>query len=513
MNQRQKEPLSQKAKLYWAIGIIIAVLVAALLIWHTFFFGNQNATAATIGDQEFSTTEVAYYYHTVANGYISQARQYQQLGMNMGYDASLSPSEQFYNEEEGITYADYFMEQALGQLQQVTILCKQAEDAGYTLSEEGKQMLEKNMEDLYLYSVQSGMGSESAYIKASYGRNMSKSLLKDILTKSILASEYAKEKQEAFSVSEEDLNAYYKDHPGDLDSYDYRYCYINAEFEDTTDENGQPTEPTEEQTKAAMDAASKKANSMINKVKSGTAFNAAAKEYLDEESAASYSDPEFNHKTKDLGTSLSTTYKDWLTDNARKSGDITSLEVKGTGYCVIQFLGREKDDKSYQTMTYRSIQLLAETSPNEDGTPAVPTKEQLAAAKEKAQSLLDQWKKGDASAESFGTLAKENSTDETTKEKGGLHEDANRDTLEPSVTDWLFADGRKAGDTSVVEVTDGSGNAIGYQILYAEAFGQIRWKYQADNALRTADYDHWYGELQKSSPSQLTDVGKKIPNL
>ena len=29
-NQR-KEPMSQKAKLYWTIGIVIAVLVAALL--------------------------------------------------------------------------------------------------------------------------------------------------------------------------------------------------------------------------------------------------------------------------------------------------------------------------------------------------------------------------------------------------------------------------------------------------------------------------------------------------
>ena len=110
---RQKEPMSKKAKLYWAIGIIVAVLVAALLIWHTFFFDNQNAVAATVGDQEFTTTEVAYYYNTTANTYLAQAQQYQQMGMDMGYDTSLSPSEQMYNEEKGITYADYFLEQAL----------------------------------------------------------------------------------------------------------------------------------------------------------------------------------------------------------------------------------------------------------------------------------------------------------------------------------------------------------------------------------------------------------------
>ena len=39
---------SSKAKLYWTVGIIIAVAVAALLIWHTFFYGTENGTAATV---------------------------------------------------------------------------------------------------------------------------------------------------------------------------------------------------------------------------------------------------------------------------------------------------------------------------------------------------------------------------------------------------------------------------------------------------------------------------------
>ena len=275
---RQKEPMSKKAKLYWAIGIIVAVLVAALLIWHTFFFDNQNAVAATVGDQEFTTTEVAYYYNTTANTYLAQAQKYQQMGMDMGYDTSLSPSEQMYNEEKGITYADYFLEQALNQLQQVSILCTEAEAAGYTLSAEGEAAVKDNMDTLYAYSVQSGMGSESSYLKASYGRGMTKSLFKDIVTRSILASEYAQEKQDTFSYSEEELNAYYLEHPADLDTYDYRFCYRNATFEDKTDEEGNPVEPTEEETKAAMDQAKKNADSMVAQVRAGTAFNTAALE-------------------------------------------------------------------------------------------------------------------------------------------------------------------------------------------------------------------------------------------
>ncbi len=95
--------------------------------------------------------------------------------MDMGYDTSLSPSEQTYNEEDGTTYADYFLQQALDQLQRVTILCDAAEQEGYTLSEEGKQSVEDNMDALYTYSVQSGAGSEESYLRMIYGRNMTKS--------------------------------------------------------------------------------------------------------------------------------------------------------------------------------------------------------------------------------------------------------------------------------------------------------------------------------------------------
>ena len=135
------------------------------------------------------------------------------------------------------------------------------------------------------------------------------------------------------------------------------------------------------------------------------------------------------------------------------------------------------------------------------------------AAKEQAQGLLDQWKAGDATADSFAALAKENSADETTKENGGLHEDANRDSLDAALTDWLFAQGRQVGDTTVVESTDSSGNVTGYQVLYVESFGEIQWKYQAASSLRSEDYNQWYEDLQAKYPAELTEEGKAIPTL
>ena len=175
---------------------------------------------------------------------------------------------------------------------------------------------------------------------------------------------------------------------------------------------------------------------------------------------------------------------------------------------MVQFLGRKKDDNSYQTLTYRNIEVLAETTPSEDknGTD-LPTDEQLAAAKTKADDLLDQWKNGDATADSFCELAKTDSADEANKDNGGVNEDANRSSLDANLTDWLFAEGRQPGDAAVVEASDSSGNVIGYQILYVESLGEIQWKYQATTALRSDDYDKWYTEVEAKKPAELTDQG------
>ena len=507
---KQKGSEKSKAKTYWAIGIVAAIVVIILLVYNSGILV-KGQTAATVGEEKYSVAQVSYYYQTIANNMATQAQQYQAFGIDYGYDPSLSPSEQYYNEEEGVTFADYFLDSALEELQRVTILCKEAEAAGYTLSAEGEETIVSNMNYLTMYSTQNHV-SEASYLKMLYGSYMTKSLFTEILTNSVLADEYAAEKAASFTYSDQDLDSYYEENADTLDSYGYRFCYIYADTGETTDADGNTVEPTEEETAAAMDEAKAKADSLIAQVQAGTPFNTAAQEYLDESSAESYSDPEYNHKTEVLGSALDSTFSQWMMEAGRTSGELTAIEVPDTGYCVVQFLSRDKGEDSYQTMNYRSVLVLAETTASEDGT-AAPTEEQLAAAQEQAQSLLDQWNDGEATADSFAALAAENSADEATKENGGLTENANRDSLASDLSAWLFADGRKAGDATILEYTDSTGAVTGYQVIYADSFGEIRWEYQATNALRSADYEAWYTQVQENYPAALTDKGKQIPSL
>ena len=67
---------------------------------------------------------------------------------------------------------------------------------------------------------------------------------------------------------------------------------------------------------------------MVAEVQSGTDFNTAAQNHVDEDTAESYTDPEYNHQTDTLGSALSSTYQEWLTDDSRQAGDVTSIEME-----------------------------------------------------------------------------------------------------------------------------------------------------------------------------------------
>lgn len=508
----RNESGASKAKLYWAIGIIAVIVAALLIIWNSGILV-RNSAVATVGDQDFHASELAYYYKNVESDLLRQAQSYSAYGIDMGYDTNLSPSQQMYDEEAGTTYADYFLDTALTQLQRVTVLCSEAEAAGYTLSEEGEQAVQENMDALYTYSLQQNT-TETAYLHMIYGKFIDKAKFKDYITKAILADEFAAYKAEEFTYPDEELNKYYSENAADLDLYDYRSCYVHFETEEKTDDEGNPVEPSEEEMAAAMDAAGEKANAMVADVQAGTAFNTAAVEYLDETSAESFKDPENAHVTDAMGNTIPANFKDWLTNDSRQNGDVTAIKVENVGYCVVQFLGRDKGEHSYQTADYRNLLVLAETTPSESSdTPSLPSEEQLKAAKKQADELLAQWKKDGNNADAFAALVKENSADESNKEDGGLNKDADRGAVSANIQKWLFAEGRKAGEASIVEHTDSNNNVLGYNIIFAEDFGELRWKHQALTTLRSADYEEWYNGVVEQYPAELKDAAKKVPDL
>ena len=108
-------------------------------------------------------------------------------------------------------------------------------------------------------------------------------------------------------------------------------------------------------------------------------------------------------------------------------------------------------------------------------------------AKTKAEELLNQWKSGEATEESFGTLAAINTADTGSADTGGLYENVKQGDMVTEFNDWCFDAARKAGDTGIVETT------YGYHIMYFVSTGDAAWKVQARDEMMAADLDT-YGQ-------------------
>lgn len=83
-----------------------------------------------------------------------------------------------------------------------------------------------------------------------------------------------------------------------------------------------------------------------------------------------------------------------------------------------------------------------------------------AASEQRAKDILEMWKSGEMTEESFAALAKEHSEDAGSKDNGGLYEDVSQGQMVTEFNDWCFDAGRQPGDFDIVK-TD-----FGYHIMY-----------------------------------------------
>ena len=90
--QEEAQARRRKTIIYTIVGVILAILVAALLIWHSGFFQSRT-TAMTVGDRNYTPTDVAYYYHQALN----TEYMYGQMLGSSNFDPSVDPKEQYTN--------------------------------------------------------------------------------------------------------------------------------------------------------------------------------------------------------------------------------------------------------------------------------------------------------------------------------------------------------------------------------------------------------------------------------
>ncbi|MGM9607100.1 MAG: peptidylprolyl isomerase [Oscillospiraceae bacterium] len=451
--------------IYSIIGAVVVILAAILLIWDSGIV-QRNTTVATIGGEKVTASQVAYYYYN--NDIIYYAQIYSQYGLSTSYSASASPKEQVITEsaisEYGIsedylgkTYHEYFLDNALDSLRQEYALRAAAKKAGYSLSAEGKDSVDQSLDSLdstldsYLTNYGANL-TRTSYLQQVYGKSMSEGKYRTCLENAQLADEFYNAYFDTLTeYTDEELDAYYQENTLSLNNVRYYWRAFDAEVEETVDEDGNTVEATDEETEAAMAAAQEAAEAALAEVEGN----------LD---AVRDND---DYTVSDGVPSSGSFFYDWLVDPERQPGDATIFDSVSSYYLLV-FEDNYRNDDPTVNVRHILIEAAHEDDPateDVDESTEDPTDEDFAAAKQKAQEILDLWKSGEATEESFAALAEEYSADTGSNTNGGLYEKVYNGQMIANFNDWIFDPARQSGDVSE-PIQNTQSSTQGWHIIY-----------------------------------------------
>ena len=492
--QREREEQAKAErktmKIYAAVGAVCAVIAAAVLVINSGIL-QRNVAAVTVNGTKYTAADMQYYYNMQYQNTASLSQSYALYGLDMGFDYTVDPAKQVYNATTGETWADYFMSAAKQGAAYLTAVNDAAKKAGHVLTEkalESRQAVLDNIETVWVGSY----SSRDEFLRANYGSYMTYDRFLELLDLEMMAADYVDTITGAMEFDQADYDAYYAEHADDLDTFTYTQFVLQAT--EPVAAEGQTLTAEEKAAGLEQEKADKKvvAEEILAKLTAGADPEELAKEYKDELYSSAIS-------ATRVGTSMqSTAYADWALESGRKNGDTTLAEYQGAtvyNYYVVRYEGRELDKSN--TADVRHMLIAAETN----DSVSVPTDEQFAVAEAKAQEVLDLWKKGEATEESFIAMVPEYTADTSSISTGGLIE-----MISPTsgyiqeFTDWALDPARKAGDTGLVKNTGSS--VMGWHVMYYVGDNMPEWQLTADSALLEAEYAAWETEVIKGYEAQ-----------
>ncbi len=443
--KEEKEKEKKEERISTAVGIVF--LVALVCLVASFPIRTYLATHETyvvINGEKVNKVEFDYVYNTTKNNYINQYGSYLTY---FGLDTSKDLSTQMYSDT--LTWQDYFEQNAVESLKQNKALMAEAKAAGFTYDTTEEY---NTFKESVKTSAASADVSEKEYIRSIYGSYATMGRIEEYIKNDMVMNAYYQKLQEDNAPSDDEIQSYYEENKATYDSVDYRLTTVNAEL---------PTEPTEladpvEATPAPDTTTDGTATTDTTYQPSDAEIAKAmedAKVLADdaEQTVAKDGDVHENEKKSSVNYLIS----DWLFDDARKAGDTTIITNDNSHcYYVVAFEQRYLDE-----------------TPSADVRVIIPTEDKT------GEEILDEWKSGAATEDSFAELCKKYTQDTSAVENGGLFEQVTKTGMTEELSSWIFDSSRQAGDTVSITVNDTT------YVLYYIGQDQPEWKINIKNTL------------------------------
>ena len=521
--QRQQQKEDKKLKIYTvtfvtALILIVCLAVGLMIGQSVTTSGNaeRKTIAATVGDHEINTVEMAYYYsdaiNQMYNSMYGSGDVYAEYYMEaMGLDPKTPLTEQ-KNPETGDTWANYFLDAALESAQSDYAVYDLAKaDSSFTLPEESKQTIATAVGNLQAYATMNGYNSADKYLQAIYGYGADVASYEKYVERSETARAYYNYYYETRSFDDKQIRELEEKNGAEqYNAYTYAYAYLTYnDFLEGGKEGEDGTKTYTEEENNAARAKAKEAAEKLGKAKTLEEL----KELIKTIEVPETSQLAVNEETKELHTNINAPVSEWLSNAKRKAGDIAVIENTAkvsedsdetvvNGYYVVFF--QSKTDNSELMDDVRHLLVAYEGGTTDETTGETTyTDEEKKKAADEAKALLEEYQKN-ATVDNFIAMVKEHTDDEASKETGGLYENIhyNSEYME-TFRDWAIDPNRKESDTGIVETS------YGCHIMYYVGNSKMTYRdYLISEELRAETMEAWYESAKEATPIVKKDLSK-----
>ena len=452
----------KKTVIYTVIGIVAALVVCLLLIWDSGVI-QKNSTAVTLGDNDFSVADVDYYYYSTLSSYTSYASLY-------GLDTSAPLDEQ--EVYEGYTWDELLKDSAISYLTTVSMLKDAAAEAGYELSQDGRNTVTQTLLNIEAYATLYGT-TEEGYLMSCYGPYMTTKDFERILCDYQLATEYSQVLTESMEATDEAILKFYEENCAELDTIDFD-CYL-VSFDTTTKDADDKTVDLDEATIEANRAkAEAQAQEILDALVAGDKAKAA-------ELAKAYGASDNSNMS---GTAIAYSgFADWMSDSTHGAGSYGLVENISAsdnesilGYFAIHVNDRNLDE--YCGANVRVLPIAANT--NEDSS------YNMDECKTRAQQILANFNATEKTSEDFATIYA--NAGGSTSYPGGLYEDLSKTAFNEEITGWIFDSARKQGDYTLMEDAE---NGRCYLLYFESISDTPYWRAVSAKNVQSQMYAEW----------------------
>ena len=448
--KEEKEKEKKEERISTTVGIVF--LVALVCLVASFPIRTYLATHETyvvINGEKVNKVEFDYVYNTSKNNYITQYGSYLSY---FGLDTSKDLSTQMYSET--LTWKDYFEQNAVESLKQNKALMAEAKAAGFTYDTTDEYNTFK--ETIKTSAAAAGV-SDKEYVRSIYGSYATMGRIEEYVKNDMVMNAYYQKLQEDNAPGDDEVQSYYEENKATYDSVDYRLTTIEADLPTEPTELADPVEETAADTTGSTDGTAATDSTQDTAYQPSDAEIAKAMEDAKvladdaEQTVAKDGEAHENEKKSSVNYLIS----DWLFDDARKAGDTTVITNDNSHcYYAVAFEKRYLDE-----------------TPSADVRVIIPTEDKT------GEEILEEWKNGAATEDSFAELCKKYTQDTSAVENGGLFEQVTKTGMTEELSNWIFDSSRQVGDTVAITVSDST------YVLYYIGQDQPEWKINIKNTL------------------------------